>query len=424
MKCLLRVLLVLSLVTKIVTALALSPSLSPSIRSTDGGNYSSLLTSTSSSAGCADLLNWVDIYGSGCDSYEVDEEPGCPLYGNDYSDENGVTASDACCYCGGGGGATISTSPSVGYAPSVQLSDAPTMSPLISSAPTTSTTVSSVPSTQASDAPSFAPNACFPYEGWENKCPVSTDSISSDFDSLEEYCNTEANPLTQVIAKFACCVCGGGRGVGGEKEQPSVSPAAPVSLCRDKGGLDCYNHLPNPLAEYEFFKVSAAEDLIMVLEGNCCLRGGGDRSVNWRILKELMSLNATTYESVKVPASPAMNAFFWLTTEDKYSISYKSEWLTQRFVLVLLYHHWGGATRWKTCWSGQRYSDHDTFHYDDWGIAKNYYNSTAGYLQNYTDECASNIGGGTAWLSPVHECEWAFVECDRHNFVIGLHMRE
>ena len=42
--------------------------------------------------------HWQDLHFDGCEWYEANDTPGCPLYGHDYEDENG-TANDNCCYC-------------------------------------------------------------------------------------------------------------------------------------------------------------------------------------------------------------------------------------------------------------------------------------------------------------------------------------
>lgn len=49
---------------------------------------------------CTNSAGWVDSDGDGCDFYETTENA-CALYGGDY-ENNGETANDACCKCGGG----------------------------------------------------------------------------------------------------------------------------------------------------------------------------------------------------------------------------------------------------------------------------------------------------------------------------------
>ncbi len=50
---------------------------------------------------CFDDASWLDIYGDSCDWYEVNDLIGCPTYGA-ISDWIGTTANEACCHCGGG----------------------------------------------------------------------------------------------------------------------------------------------------------------------------------------------------------------------------------------------------------------------------------------------------------------------------------
>ena len=44
--------------------------------------------------------DWVDVDGYGCEWWEVNDSPGCPLHGDEYEGTMGV-ANDNCCYCAG-----------------------------------------------------------------------------------------------------------------------------------------------------------------------------------------------------------------------------------------------------------------------------------------------------------------------------------
>jgi hypothetical protein len=44
-----------------------------------------------------DTPNWIDNYGDGCDWYEVNDAPGCPLHGNS-GGALGI-ANENCCHC-------------------------------------------------------------------------------------------------------------------------------------------------------------------------------------------------------------------------------------------------------------------------------------------------------------------------------------
>jgi len=46
-----------------------------------------------------DLEGWTDATGDDCSWYESNDSSGCPLYGSSFSNEDGVDANTACCYC-------------------------------------------------------------------------------------------------------------------------------------------------------------------------------------------------------------------------------------------------------------------------------------------------------------------------------------
>ena len=48
---------------------------------------------------CSNLEGWVDIEDDDCAWYILYDSPGCPLYGDMYPNDDGITANDACCYC-------------------------------------------------------------------------------------------------------------------------------------------------------------------------------------------------------------------------------------------------------------------------------------------------------------------------------------
>jgi len=67
----------------------------------DGDNSES--HDNGSSTECKDLSDWIDSDGDECGWYEMNEKKGCPIEG-DVIGTNDVTASEACCHCGGGDG--------------------------------------------------------------------------------------------------------------------------------------------------------------------------------------------------------------------------------------------------------------------------------------------------------------------------------
>ena len=54
----------------------------------------------SKTSACADVANWKDSYGDGCEWYIANDEFGCPTYGN-YFDAGMGTPNESCCYCQG-----------------------------------------------------------------------------------------------------------------------------------------------------------------------------------------------------------------------------------------------------------------------------------------------------------------------------------
>ena len=120
--------------------------------------------------------------------------------------------------------------------------------------------------------------------------------------------------------------------------------------------------------------------------------------------------------------------------EDKYEDrSSMSVFLVQRFAMAMVYFELGGASRWKTCWSGKRYVNFDTDDVlssstsdndDDWDDDNdNDYNNWMLMERIESSECHHELyNNSMAWLTSVHECDWAFVDCDRDQFVTSIEM--
>jgi len=95
--------------------------------------------------GCInDDPEWTDAYGDGCDWYEDNDEPGCPIHGSDgvgLRDDLGV-AKDNCCHCANTSNEvdrTVSTlAPTVSVAPTASAAPVSTLAPTVSIAPTAS----------------------------------------------------------------------------------------------------------------------------------------------------------------------------------------------------------------------------------------------------------------------------------------------
>jgi len=290
----------------------------------------------------------------------------------------------------------------------------------------------STPSVTPSSS-SSADSECKNYPNW-----VDSYEYGCDFYEQEDYpgCPYYGNSFPNddgITANEACCHC----------QLPAPSPFPTTSfkptisinpttiersvLCKDTDGLDCYNHLPNQHQEFEnFFNYTTEKELATYLNEHCCVADGGEHlSVDNPLVAELINQNATSIKELfSKETSAEKSALFWLAYRDSFDISPKSKYLTQRFALVLFYYQLGGPTLWKKCWNGKRYSGHENFIPTENGY-ENFYDSVFRYDTIYSeDNCNEELGGGVAWLTGVHECEWAFVQCDRSMFVTGIQMSE
>jgi hypothetical protein len=52
-------------------------------------------------------VGWVDIEGDGCDWYEANDLPGCPMWGSFPGMDMMGVADDNCCFCAGTGVSVI-----------------------------------------------------------------------------------------------------------------------------------------------------------------------------------------------------------------------------------------------------------------------------------------------------------------------------
>ncbi len=79
------------------------PSVTPSVTPTDKPSQKYEPTvSPSETPSCYDYVRWVDYRGNGCDWYETRIASGCLYNGDSWPNDDGITANDACCHCGGG----------------------------------------------------------------------------------------------------------------------------------------------------------------------------------------------------------------------------------------------------------------------------------------------------------------------------------
>jgi len=79
------------------------PTITPSVTLTDKPSHQYEPTVIPSvTPVCYDYIGWGDSGGDGCDVYEYWDDPGCPIWGYMYPNDDGTLPNDACCYCGGG----------------------------------------------------------------------------------------------------------------------------------------------------------------------------------------------------------------------------------------------------------------------------------------------------------------------------------
>ena len=127
---------------------------------------------------------------------------------------------------------------------------------------------------------------------------------------------------------------------------------------------------------------------------NCCDLGGGEAltEINPVVKRLVCEEHASPISDFQTKRSPAQRALYWIAVDDAYELSVDSLRLMQRYALAVLFYQLAGSypSRWKSC--------HDS-------------------------DC-DHFLGGEAWLSPIQECKWAFVECDRNDIVTGIFMRK
>ena len=194
-----------------------------------------------------------------------------------------------------------------------------------------------------------------------------------------------------------------------------------VVICRDY--VHDQGNLCNNEKRVELMEVAEAQ-------AKCCMYGGGQRIEDDD--PYLLALSKyTDLSEFYIPGSAAQRALFFLSKDDfdnakdqKDSLSKeedfedeneqkpshhavrlnpKSSLLEQRYALVKFYFEMGGAERWRSCWRGKR-------------IDQN------GNVTTSQNECNHRLFNGTEWLSPVQECKWAFVSCNRDHHVTHIIM--
>jgi len=212
---------------------------------------------------CVDTADWISSSGAGCDDYTAsgwcndDGSPGDgwdPLYGSfqEWSDEAGVDATQACCTCGGGGGADAAPADDATDIFHFEDDGAPAEDDGAVSAgsygvdATMDSFSGGVDEAEAAPveeeaAPVEEAPACADADGWIS----STDFTCADY-ATYNWCNADGSfgegwdpelgefsdwgsTADVTDATQSCCVCGGGSsGAADPAEAIEVAEAAPV----------------------------------------------------------------------------------------------------------------------------------------------------------------------------------------------------
>jgi len=184
------------------------------------------------------------------------------------------------------------------------------------------------------------------------------------------------------------------------------SPVA--TYCRDMDGLDCEDY--NEMREIAYNK-ERQENSDSKLQNICCKLGGGDvidenHEIVLRLKNDLQNHGLEVIlANMEVQGTPEQQALFWIVKEDPYD--FDNAWFEERYALAVMHYRLGGAWRWKS-YGYDAYYENNV--YDD------------DFYQNNED--VRPLYSGDQWLSDSFHCEWAFVHCDRDNFVTHLSMRK
>lgn len=150
-----------------------------------------------------DPQDFTDSQNNGCDWYTGGLFNRCTWFASYRANSDGITAIDACCYCGGGGFIPITQTSFPTVSPTISFE--PSSSPKPTSAPTSSPTPSpTVPFTLDPTAtPTSSPTGCVDEEGWVNSRGDGCDTYG--FFKCVFFGNWFENE--GKTANDACCVC-------------------------------------------------------------------------------------------------------------------------------------------------------------------------------------------------------------------------
>ncbi len=212
---------------------------------------------------------WHDSGGSTFDCDWYDHSAYCEWYGDDFADEDGITANIACCTCGGGLTESTAMAPVPALAPSPSPTETPVTPPPTPIPPMGEDCSDSPPGWYDSDGPAYD---CEWYSK-SNNCQVHGDNYPDEYG---------------ITANIACCACSGGS-TGSVPTTTAPVPALAPSpspiigdICsdsppgwHDSGGsfFDCeWYDLSNSC---EWYGDNFADDYGITANIACCACGGG-----------------------------------------------------------------------------------------------------------------------------------------------------
>jgi len=331
-------------------------SLSSSSSSSFSSSFSSSnsLSSSSSTSTCCSVSGWIATGIYVCEDYNQNSW-WCEIYGDSDVSEDGVSANEACCVCGGGSACYTSFPTSSTSFPSVTPSVPP--SSRTASVTPSSGTPSYQDTSNCEDTPDWvdswgdncsdyaSQNWCVKYGGLNAgtnnmtaneaccACKVTVPSASPSIhcedapdwvDGMEDNCTDYAingwcekygdlyRGLYSMTANEACCACSGSMRnmLSMPSVQPSISPA-PVEVCEDvPKWVDSWNDTCSAYADHSWCDKYGGyfAGLHNMTANEACCACGGSRSAMTGILAET-SESSSSWSS-KSLAKSYMNICF------------------------------------------------------------------------------------------------------------------
>lgn len=165
-------------------------------------------------------------------------------------------------------------------------------------------------------------------------------------------------------------------------------------------------------------------DELREAEVKCCKYDGGGQQIEednpylLSLAKYIKYKDIDFLSEFYISGSAAQRALFFIAKDDiinstdtavvagtnnSLRLGPRSTFLSQRYALAKFYFEMGGANRWRYCWRGKRIQEDGT-------------------IVTSEGRCNHRLFEGEEWLSPVHECRWAFVSCNRDQRVTSIAM--